>query len=166
MENQYVLHELFERLGTNFEKLLHVLNLEALLYQLFELVLSTLELFMKIRPWQGAIIYQVHHYKNYRLDVVPPRLVVATTAIQTREFKITRELFKVLFEYVRAIFILILDGETKIDQVHNLWVNQTDQNIFGLDIIMNISEFVNLSYSLNLKGQNILIKHFFNALTS
>ena len=51
LENQYVLYELFERFGANFEKFFHVLNLEALLNELFKLVVATLELFVQVRPW-------------------------------------------------------------------------------------------------------------------
>ena len=49
-----------------------------------------------------------------------------------------------------AIFVLIFDRKTEIDQVNNRWVIQSDQDVFWFDIIMDISKFMNLSDPFNL----------------
>ena len=50
-DNENVLHQFLERLGTYLEELLDVLNFKTLLHQVLELVLLPLELLVEVAPW-------------------------------------------------------------------------------------------------------------------
>jgi hypothetical protein len=108
---------------------------------------------VEVSPGQETLVQKINHDVHERLNVISPALVITSAAVETCKEEIATKLLSINFLNMTTIFIEVSTGQTKVDEINQRGVFVPDQNVIQLQIIVNITHFMQNanSFYLNYK---------------
>lgn len=118
--------------------------------------MATFKLFFEPAPRKFFIIQQVYHQNDYTRDVISATEEFVDTAIEACEEKVTTEVFLELKLDMSTVAIYILMRDSKVYQIDDTGVLESNKDVSRLDVIVNISDLVQYLYSLYQLDNNFV----------
>ena len=118
--------------------------------------MATFKLFFEPAPRKFFIIQQVYHQDDYTRDVISATEEFVDTAIEACEEKVTTEVFLELKLDMSTVAIYILMRDSKVYQIDDTGVLESNKDVSRLDVIVNISDLVQYLYSLYQLDNNFV----------